>query len=161
MHADAHIRVSTWGPPTWDCLFSIAFHHPREDREHLWKALLMLQSVLPCPKCRKSYLKFLKRSPPDVNRDDDEYVAKWLWSVKDAVNQKLGKRYMSYPDLRDRHMSFRLAHDRLLEDMVRAFGRAEDVERDALRAFARYIASCSGSVSSDADLQARLSSAAS
>ena len=140
--SDDQVRsVSTWGPTTWDVLFTLAIHHDRAERKHVWSCFLVLGEVLPCSRCRKSYIKFLEKYPPDVKRcveREPDYAARWLWSVKDMVNQKLGKSYTSYPSAHARYTAFSsLVSDGLVRDMLRIFLRAEEVHADALCGFCR------------------------
>lgn len=97
-----------WGPPLWDLLFSVAFHHPEGCDDALYDLFTSLMFTLPCKDCQKSYAKILTRKAP-LQREcrKDEYHAKWLWSVKDMVNQKLHKAYVGYSDVRKRYTMFR------------------------------------------------------
>lgn len=87
---------TTWGSPLWDLLFTLTYHHPNEKHEEFNKLFFSLMFVLPCAECQKSYIKFVTKKNPIKICSDDEYYSKWLWTVKDMVNQKLGKPYVSY-----------------------------------------------------------------
>lgn len=110
-----------WGGPMWDLLFTLAFRideacHP--DALTDFRELCMdLEHALPCATCKESYGKFLKRVPPTFAKKSD--VTKWLWTVKDMVNQKLNKAYVPYATVRDRYAHYRsLVSDTTVLELV-------------------------------------------
>lgn len=93
----------------WDMLFVLAF---RMDETRGPEALADfsqlcrdLEHALPCDACKQSYGKFLARVPPSFEKRSD--VSKWLWTVKDMVNQKLNRPYVPYATVRDKYARFR------------------------------------------------------
>ena len=71
--------------------------------------LSALKRLLPCEQCARSYRRLHDRRlpPPTLTDTDPECFAKWLWSVKDVVNQKLGKESTLFSTVRARHVHFR------------------------------------------------------
>ena len=97
---------TTWGSPLWDLLFTLTYHHPRDRYEEFNRLFFSLMFVLPCAECQKSYIKFITKKNPIKVCSDDEYYSKWLWTVKDMVNQKLGKPYVSYSTAKKKYNHF-------------------------------------------------------
>ena len=97
---------TTWGGPLWDLLFTLTYNHPKERHEEFKNLFYSLMFVLPCAECQKSYIKFVTKKNPIRVCADDEYYAKWLWTVKDMVNQKLGKPYVGYSTAKKKYGHF-------------------------------------------------------
>ena len=109
---------NVWGPPLWDLLFSLAFKSraPAAD----WQVLFgLLEKVIPCQQCRRSYSIYRKQVQVSNVRDDIPYsAALWLWTIHDMVNQKLGKICISYDKLEKRHKATSMiTHDFLIVDV--------------------------------------------
>lgn len=96
---------NVWGPPLWDFLFCMCFKSPDTcalDMQHLF---ILLESVMPCSHCRRSYALYRKQIRPvaSIRADRPDSSARWLWTIHDMVNQKLGKICISYDKLSKRH----------------------------------------------------------
>lgn len=109
----AHVDPNVWGPPLWDLLFTLAFRSPLANREVLIELFSMLEKVIPCQHCRRSYTVYAKQVRP-ITKSQPESAALWLWTVHDMVNQKLGKIAIDFEKLQKRHQSFTL----LTNDLV-------------------------------------------
>ena len=124
-----------WGPLFWDMLFTLAFQNAGRASAHapLHRLLQLLDFVIPCSYCRKSYMVFRQGAATlPVAHDDDEWAAKWLWTAHDYVNQKAGKACMSYETLRRRHRTFtHVLHDFVLFDIFVIVHRASPPSRAA------------------------------
>lgn len=119
-HTDRSLDPDLWGPPFWDMLFVAAFHAKPTDSEKLFKLLQLLDYVIPCTDCRKSYMMFRQNEVPIpvAAHSDAMWAAKWLWTVHDYVNQKLNKPCISFQVLQKRHVSMCvILHDLLLFDL--------------------------------------------
>lgn len=99
-----------WGPPLWDLLFTLCFKCPddqacREDLKHVFH---LLEKVIPCPHCRRSYVVYRKEVKPAsaIRPDVPHSAAMWLWTIHDMVNQKLGKVCVTFEKLTKKHASF-------------------------------------------------------
>lgn len=92
---------AVWGPITWDVLFAVARDAPRSECIALFEHIRYL---LPCPHCKKSYASYIERIPPasSITDDDQHNAIRWLWTVKDMVNQHLGKQFLSFGVLKQR-----------------------------------------------------------
>jgi len=138
------VTSSTWGPPLWDALFSVACRTRRPDA--MAGAQRLLDAALPCGACQASCREFATRSPvpalapaapaapaaaaaagaagsaadahAKLARDRDA-LARWLWACKDNVNRKLGKPHVSYAAVRAKYTHFRaLTSDAALLDLA-------------------------------------------
>ena len=95
-----------WGPILWDLLFSLAFKAPKKHSDGLVKILSLLEKVIPCQHCRRSYTMYRKQIHTiHYWRRHEHFMALYLWTVRDMVNQHLGRTRLEYGQLRKRHMS--------------------------------------------------------
>jgi hypothetical protein len=90
-----------WGPPVWTWLTSMAFRcYDESNRQDVLCILTSLSECLPCPHCRVSYASYCERIVPTVVIDGNQDSAlKWVWTIHDMVNQKLGKPCLAYSKL--------------------------------------------------------------
>lgn len=96
------MKTRVFGPPLWFSLFIMASGYPvklchsniehLQTRDAIKSTFLGLQYTLPCSFCRESFKIFVKQLPIDNYLDSRENVMKWLYLVKDKVNQKLIKQ---------------------------------------------------------------------
>lgn len=112
---------NVWGPPFWDFLFCLCFKSPAAtctlDLQHVF---ILLETVMPCSHCRRSYALYRKELRPSaaIRATEPESAAMWLWTIHDMVNQKLGKICISYDKLRKRHLgTTMITHDLLIVDL--------------------------------------------
>lgn len=96
---------SIWGPLTWKVFFSIAFE---TDGKTCISYFDKMKSLIPCPHCRSSYnYYFAKYNPNNYIKDNEPLSgAKWVWCIKDLVNQKLGKECIPFSMLQKRYNSY-------------------------------------------------------
>ena len=110
---------NVWGPPLWDALFFVAFCR-NEQCEDLKTLFGLLEKVIPCQHCRRSYTMYRREVPPTstIRADVPNAAAAWLWTIHDMVNQKLGKVCISFDRLVKRHATFTaLTSDSVLLDL--------------------------------------------
>lgn len=102
------VDASIWGLALWDFLFTAAFAVDADRAPALHALLINLQHTLPCDSCRRAHAKMLKKKPLDAKEYDKDphYYAKWLWTAKDAVNQRLSKPYTCFNVVSNRYRSF-------------------------------------------------------
>lgn len=93
-----------WGPAMWNVLFEAAFRLPKDACVRLFQEM---SNLLPCLHCRKSYGLYVERFPPSkcINSEDLS-AARYIWSVKDSVNQKLGTACLPFSVTCSRFMTF-------------------------------------------------------
>lgn len=129
---------NVWGPPLWDLLFTVSFRIGEEEVADFTRLTRLMEYLLPCPSCRRSYTLFRKQiSSANLSRSPSE----WLWTIHDMVNQKLGKVCISYPALRKRHSIMTLlTSDMLALDSVCLVACAAPEKHGAhLRDFVRLL----------------------
>lgn len=94
-----------WGPLTWKVFFSVAFE---TDGKNCILFFEKMKTLIPCPHCRNSYAHYFSKYNPNNYVKEDEKLtgAKWLWCIKDLVNQKLGKECIPFSMLQKRYNSY-------------------------------------------------------
>jgi Erv1 / Alr family len=76
-----------WGPPGWRLLHLISFSPQSQgEYESLRAWFELMEYVLPCKFCRRSYSEYIAADPfPEKAAD----VPRWLWRIHNQVNKKL------------------------------------------------------------------------
>ena len=97
-----HSKV--WGQYLWRTLHSLTFCFPvenitKEKRELFINLFKLLEKVLPCPVCRKHYIKKLKEKPISHNVNNRNSLVKWLVNLHNNINSGLGKRVLSMAEV--------------------------------------------------------------
>jgi len=90
---------SEWGPNFWYTMRCIAFNYPdnptREEKTHAKQYYTMLQYLLPCKNCRKSYAQDLKKYSIDSSLKSRNLLMNWVekihYSTKQRINQERNK----------------------------------------------------------------------
>ena len=91
---------NVWGPKLWDTLVFGAFHLPREDSLVLYDSM---NQLIPCSHCLNSYKLYYGKVPPTKYSGPLE---KWIWTIHDLVNQKLGKHSAPFSRIASRYKMF-------------------------------------------------------
>lgn len=101
------LSTNVWGPMLWEFMFSLAFKCPTSSYIDLQHMFILLEHVLPCSHCRRSYAMFRKEVQPTsvIKASVPDSAAVWLWVQHDMCNQKLGKICISFEELRKRHIA--------------------------------------------------------
>lgn len=112
------VDPNVWGPPFWDLLFTLCFKCSSDCMPDFQNLFIGLETVLPCPHCRRSYISHKKALRPEsLIQDETHSAAHWLWKIHDMVNAKLGKIAISFDKLEKRHKSMSLiSHDLQIVD---------------------------------------------
>ena len=86
----------SWGPPLWNFLFVYAFRASTDKEVRTFRQICaLLRRTLPCDDCRSSYNEIYAAEPPPA-ANQRQACARWLWRVKDCVNQKLEKPFVPF-----------------------------------------------------------------
>lgn len=96
---------NVWGPPLWDTLFTLCFKCPPSTLSDVLTLFSLLEKVIPCQHCRRSYTMYRKQVRPSttIKSEVPHSAAMWLWTIHDMVNQKLGKICINFDKLLQRH----------------------------------------------------------
>lgn len=103
------LDANVWGPLLWEFLFFLCYNCVNDnhttDIQYMFE---LLEYVMPCSHCRRSYSLFRRQVPHNSleSHDHGEQCAQWLWGVHDMVNQKLGKICISYDKLRMKQVCY-------------------------------------------------------
>lgn len=103
------LDTNIWGPLLWEMLFLLCFNcvdrQNVSDIQHLFQ---LLEYVMPCSHCRRSYAFYRRDLHPIAmvhNETCGTQCAKWLFTIHDMVNQKLGKICISFEKLQKKQKS--------------------------------------------------------
>ena len=94
---------NVWGPPMWNLLFDLSIKCSDEKYDDVVLLFRLMEHVLPCRDCRKSLVDFRKKIELRMTPEDPTSTVRWLWVVRDMVNQKLGHTSISLDKLQARH----------------------------------------------------------
>jgi hypothetical protein len=97
------LSTKEWGPSGWYFLFSciMGAYPVKIDvknkqhliiKKHFKRLLLSLSHTMPCIFCRQSFKQFCKKLPIDNFLSDRISLMKWLYEIRNLVNQKLIKQ---------------------------------------------------------------------
>lgn len=89
-----------WGPKLWDTVILASFRLPKEDALEVFSAM---KHLIPCAHCLNSYVYYYSQIPPEKYSGPPE---KWIWTIHDMVNQKLGKHSSPYSRIESRFKTF-------------------------------------------------------
>ena len=96
-----------WGEHAWIFLHTITLNYPEEPTfsdKYNYKILFeSLKDTLPCPTCREHYKENITLYPIDLS--SREALVKWLIKIHNLVNEKNGKRKLSYEEVIDYYKS--------------------------------------------------------
>lgn len=96
-----NIKPFLWGPKYWSTVFSIVTIYPDIPTDEYINATInlfnSLEYLIPCNKCRLSYIEFLKENNTNIsNRDNFKTRTKFIefvYNLREKVNIKLGLTY--------------------------------------------------------------------
>ena len=96
-----------WGPHVWEMLHVVTFSYPLkptfEKQRHTWNFFNSLHAVLACQLCGIHCKEYIEKNPPPV--DSGEKLKRWGWNFHNSVNEKLGKKKVSWEECTKRYQS--------------------------------------------------------
>ena len=110
------IQMTEWAHDTWKFLHTQSFfidlheHHGLAAQQAFVNVLLALPSQLPCNECRPHLAAFFRSDPPPkpVAYEPEDYVyAKYIWSLHNSVNRRLGKPEPTFAAVVDHYVNGR------------------------------------------------------
>jgi hypothetical protein len=99
-HETCTMEPAVFGPTLWDAMFACAFHLPVESAAEVFVAF---ESLVPCPHCRRHYRSYCARYP---FRPQSADPVQWAWTIRDMVNQSLGRPSLPFVTLEARRRTF-------------------------------------------------------
>lgn len=95
---------AVWGPVTWRWLLNSASCVDSAEKRAAFQQIARdVEHCLPCSHCRASYAMYIRKLDPlVVIRDEKDSALKFVWTVRDMVNQKLGHPCIAYSTLKKR-----------------------------------------------------------
>lgn len=97
-----------WGPHGWFFMHSIALNYPNnptfKQKQDYFNFFKSLMNVIPCEKCAFHYSQNFKNYPIDKFLDNTEKLFNWTVDIHNMVNEKNGKKILSYEEAYKEHM---------------------------------------------------------
>ena len=82
-----------WGPVVWNLLFSIVFKCSNESISDIKLMVKLMEKVIPCTKCRKSYIQHRQRLDKKYDLSSVHAWQLWMFDLKNMVNKSLNRNY--------------------------------------------------------------------
>ena len=88
-----------WGPGIW---FNIHIFSLNQTSDYFIKYIRFITEKLPCGECRDHATNYINQNSPEkyigIKNEDGEDIGmfKWSWTFHNAVNTRLGKKYINY-----------------------------------------------------------------
>lgn len=106
------VSTEIWGPKAWGFLHAVTFRYPEENtskqkRTSAYQLLVSLERLLPCERCRKHFVAYMKDSSTGINGASSRHLqnrisfATWMVNFHNAVNNRLGKPNMTFEEVED------------------------------------------------------------
>ena len=96
-----------WGPRAWRWLHMMAIEYPEkptpEDRMRAVARIQNFLTNLPCKLCRQHAKEHHAQDPPTLG--SSYQLQNWVWRFHNAVNDRLKKPTVSYPEYLKLYMS--------------------------------------------------------
>lgn len=94
------LSPTIWGSQAWQLIHCVALTYPQnpteQDRENYLGFLKMLGEVLPCEICAEHFRQNMDAMPPRMDNRTEFF--EWTVDIHNLVNQKNGKRTISYKE---------------------------------------------------------------
>lgn len=100
-----------WGDPAWTFLFCSAYSYPENptaiDKKNFKKFFLGLGDVLPCYMCRNNFKSHISKYPlTEQVLDSRKNFVKWLFKIRNCVDDITGSKRYTEKDIFDKVTSF-------------------------------------------------------
>lgn len=101
-----NINPAIWGPNLWKFMHYLTLSYPEnpteEEKDRLYDFFEIIQTLLPCEKCRYNFKNHLEKTPlSDEILSTNISVVTWLFNLHNEVNKSLNKPELSYADFVD------------------------------------------------------------
>ena len=105
-----------WGPALWSSLHTITFEYPINpsdaDKRNYQIFFHSLKNVLPCEQCRQHYTKMIDETQPiEPALKNRETLSRWLVTIHNMVNKRLGKPVVEYDFVKNKYESLKCSVD--------------------------------------------------
>jgi FAD-linked sulfhydryl oxidase len=102
-----------WGPVTWKHLHMIAIRYPNNptvtDRHQAFTNIMATIDALPCAVCQLHAMDYLLKKgtgPNALDMCNSFAFQKWVFTFHNVVNERLGKRVISWEEYRRMYHSY-------------------------------------------------------
>ena len=87
----------------WFSLHTISLNYPlkptNEDKINYGNFFSALQHVIPCPVCKKNYIRHIQEHPINNFLDNRKSLVYWVIDMHNMVNAEIGKKILSYANV--------------------------------------------------------------
>lgn len=101
---------SSWGPPLWFSLHSIAMSYPEtvenniegyQVKQSFYNFFKDLENILPCKYCKEHYKKNFKNMNLEYSLGSRKELSKWIYNLHNRVNEQLKVPRSSWPSFEE------------------------------------------------------------
>lgn len=95
-------RIEHWGPAAWTFLHAMSFKYTPtiDDKANMRIFLKSFARALPCEKCRLHFVEYIDTRLEEEHLRDRESLARFLVAAHNDVNARLGKRQLTYYEVK-------------------------------------------------------------
>lgn len=98
-----NLTIDNWGPAYWKVIHKICFSLPQgslngTEKKNILIFFSAIRFLVPCPECKSHLTKFLTEQPLYKNYSTGKSVAEWACNLHNSVNQRLGKKIVSFQE---------------------------------------------------------------
>jgi hypothetical protein len=94
------MNQNIWGSHMWFSLHTISFNYPlkpsEKDKKQYENYFTSLQFVIPCPVCKKNYIRHIQEHPIQNFLNTRKSLVYWVIDMHNMVNAEIGKKIVSY-----------------------------------------------------------------
>jgi hypothetical protein len=94
------MNQNIWGPHLWFSLHTMSFNYPLnpnyQDKKQYENFFISMQHVIPCPVCKKNYIRHIKEHPIEKFLENRKSLVYWVIDMHNMVNAETGKKIVSY-----------------------------------------------------------------
>ena len=97
-----------WGTSAWNFIHHVTVEFPNVptplDKQRYTNFINGLRFVLPCHTCRKHFTYLLQKNPIHYFLHNTHSFMKWGWTIHNAVNKRLGKKFFSWIEFEKKYI---------------------------------------------------------
>lgn len=115
--------METEGPKLWYILHSLAYNYDNNneyDKLYVYQFLRLFKNLIPCKKCKKFYINFIKKYDPYIYIKENNTID-WTISLHNTVNIKNSKTEMFKKDVDEIYLNKKIDNNIILNYLTYCF----------------------------------------
>ena len=111
------------GPKLWYILHSLVYNYDINNEYHklyVYQFLKLFKNLIPCNKCKKFYINFIKKYDPYIHIKENNLV-NWSISLHNTVNSKKNKEQMNKIDIDKIYLNKKIDNNIILNYLADCF----------------------------------------